>query len=143
VKFEVHKAVKMLIVVVWVVMQCSLVGGYQLFGGPYRIHLEVNQHGDVKCLYRRRTASGHLYLSSFPLASFIDASLPHSNSLNPEDGGNMALKILVIAYKTNGVTTKKIASDKFIFGVISNVNLQYVHCENIFAFSLNVAKYMC
>jgi hypothetical protein len=41
---------------VWVVMLCGLVGGYQRFVGIYRLHL---QDGDVRRLYRRRMACGN------------------------------------------------------------------------------------
>jgi hypothetical protein len=62
VKFEVHKAVKLSIVVFWVVMPCSFTGSYQ------HIHWEVNQHGNV------RTASEPLpllYPVSFPFATVL------------------------------------------------------------------------
>jgi hypothetical protein len=38
--FEVLTAVKISIVVFWVVTPCSLVGGYQLLGGTYRLHIQ-------------------------------------------------------------------------------------------------------
>lgn len=38
--FEVFTAVKMWIVVFWVVAPCSIVGGYLRFGGKYRRHLQ-------------------------------------------------------------------------------------------------------
>jgi hypothetical protein len=39
-KFEVLTAVKMLIVVFWVMTLCDLVGGYQHFRGKYCLHLQ-------------------------------------------------------------------------------------------------------
>jgi hypothetical protein len=37
---EVFMAVKMSGVVLWVVTQCSLAGGYPRFGGTYRLHIQ-------------------------------------------------------------------------------------------------------
>jgi hypothetical protein len=45
-RFEVLTAVKMLIVVFWVVTPCSLVGGYQRLGGTYSFHFQ-----GIKWLY--------------------------------------------------------------------------------------------
>jgi hypothetical protein len=39
-KYEVLTAVKMSVVVFWVVMLCGLVGGNQRFEGTYRLHLQ-------------------------------------------------------------------------------------------------------
>jgi hypothetical protein len=39
-RFEVLTAVKMSILVFWVVTQCGLVGRYQRFGGTYCLHLQ-------------------------------------------------------------------------------------------------------
>jgi hypothetical protein len=39
VRFEILKAVKIWIVVFWVMMLCSIVDGYQCFGGTYHLHL--------------------------------------------------------------------------------------------------------
>jgi hypothetical protein len=40
VRFEILAAVKISIVVFWVVTPCGLIGGYQHFGGMYRLHPE-------------------------------------------------------------------------------------------------------
>lgn len=39
-KFQVHTAVKISIIVFWVVMSCGLVDGYQRLGGTYPLHLQ-------------------------------------------------------------------------------------------------------
>jgi hypothetical protein len=39
-RFQVHMAVKMSMLVFWVVTPCGLVGRYQRFGGTYRLHLQ-------------------------------------------------------------------------------------------------------
>jgi hypothetical protein len=39
-RFEVCTAIKMSIVVFWVVTACGLVGGYQRFEKKYRLHLQ-------------------------------------------------------------------------------------------------------
>jgi hypothetical protein len=40
-RFEVLTAVKMLMLVFWIVTPCGLVGRYQRFGGTYCLHLQV------------------------------------------------------------------------------------------------------
>jgi len=50
--FEVFMAVKIQIVVFWVVMQWSVVVAYQYFRGPCCLHL---QHGPLKCWYATTT----------------------------------------------------------------------------------------
>jgi hypothetical protein len=40
IRFEVLTAVKMPMLVIWVLMQCGLVGGYHCFVGTYCLHLQ-------------------------------------------------------------------------------------------------------
>jgi hypothetical protein len=44
-RFEVLTAVKMSMLVFWVVMPCGLVGKYQRFGGTYCLHLFSPEDG--------------------------------------------------------------------------------------------------
>jgi hypothetical protein len=44
---EVHTAVKMLMLVFWIVMPCGLVVRYQRFGGIYYLHLQVWNGGSM------------------------------------------------------------------------------------------------
>jgi hypothetical protein len=50
--FDVLTAVKMSIVVFRVLTPCDLVGGYQCFGGTYRLHLQGDDGGDTLLSFR-------------------------------------------------------------------------------------------
>jgi hypothetical protein len=47
-RHEVFTAVKIRIVVFWVMMSHSLVGGYQCFGGTYHFHLQGGEGGSIE-----------------------------------------------------------------------------------------------
>jgi hypothetical protein len=44
-RFEVFTAVKIEILIFWVVMLCSLIGGYHCFGGTCYLHLQGGRDG--------------------------------------------------------------------------------------------------
>jgi hypothetical protein len=52
-RLEVLIVVKMVMVVVWVVMPCGLVDGYQCFGGKYCLHLHPHLQFHTASQYRR------------------------------------------------------------------------------------------
>jgi hypothetical protein len=50
VRFEIFRVVKIWMMVFWVMMLCSLAGGYQYFGGMYHLHAQGRMYPEVEAV---------------------------------------------------------------------------------------------